>query len=126
MNNSLRSYLKKHIEEISGLPVYFFRANDEASYPYIVFYFKEYPSTDFVKRNYRMTIEIYASGPLKNALDISDAINSEFRHFYDRVEDFSIVINTETPMDLMDDSDKVVNRIIGSYDIRIVSGKEKE
>lgn len=125
MVNRLRSYLKKVLEEITNLPVYFFRANDEAEYPYVVFSLEEYTSVDFVVRNYRLTIEIFSDGSPREALDAAEMIRCEFLHFYDRDADFTIAINPETPISMTDDSEKSVSHVIGTYDIRLVARKDE-
>ena len=125
MTNRLRSYLKKILEEIAKLPVYFFRANDAAEYPYVVFSLEEYTSVDFVVRNYRLTIEIFSDGSPREALDAAEMIRYEFLHFYDRDADFTIAINPETPMSMTDDSEKSVSHVIGTYDIRLVARKDE-
>lgn len=125
MTNQLRSYLKKILGRITELPVYFFRANDEAEYPYVVFSLEEYTSVDFVVRNYRLTTEIFSEGSPRKALDAAEMIRYEFLHFYDRDEDFTIAINPETPMSMTDDSEKSVSHVIGTYDIRLVAGKDE-
>lgn len=119
MFDELRKYLTGLIKEISGVPVYFEIANDEASTPYIVYDVQENQSEIIHVHSYRLNIDCWDRSSVKNIISIIEKIDKEFMQFKDDAEKFVITIYHGPASGFVDDNDKNVKHFLRSYEITV-------
>lgn len=124
MVNSLRAYLKEVIEDLTGLPVMFFRANDQKELPFIVIDFEDLSFKDFVTREFDLRVEFWAKDSPKEICDAADKVAESFRHYKDMADDFSIQIYTDRGVGFIDDTDKSIWHLSAGYQMNITPRSE--
>lgn len=124
MINELRRLIKREIEDAAGIPAYSFRSNDDAVYPYAVFTIDGVASQSFAISRYRLTVEVWAQGNPYEAYNLAESIAAHFKQFCKNDEEITVHITEETPFGMLDDPDKTLVRLSGSYDVMCVSRKE--
>ena len=115
----LRSYLKLKIEDITDLPVAWFRANDNTQMPYVVLDIQDLTINNFNTRQIDLTAEFWERNNPKDIIKACDDLAYAFKHYSDMTDYFSVQIYTDTQAGWIDDTDKDIYRLMARYEVHL-------
>lgn len=117
---NLRKYINLLIKNTVNLPVYFFRANDKASFPYVTWDIEDWGSDDFVKSQYKLNVSVWNKGDTKEAIEAAEKIQKLFKSHKKNNDNFMISTNCDSGFGFVDDTDKDIIQIVGIYNILVI------